>query len=123
MKRRPTIFFVEDDPVLSRVLVWRLEKLGYSVCGFAGNGKEAIQKIAEIKPDLVLLDIELGGGMDGIDVGGTLSARTEIPFIYLTSHAEKQTLERARNTVPEGYIKKPFDAEQLRITIEMALQR
>ena len=84
-------------------------------------GRKLIEKIPDAKPDLVLLDIELGGEMDGIDVGEFLSKQTRIPFIYLTSHANGQTLQRAKIWAPEGYIKKPLDEEQLRISIEMAL--
>ena len=123
MKRRPRIFFVEDDPVLAKVLSWRLDKLGFAVCGSSADGTEAVGLIMEKKPDLVLLDIELGGHIDGIDVGKILCTKTEIPFIYLTSHTESRYLARAKETVPEGYIVKPFSAEQLRISIEMALRR
>jgi CheY-like chemotaxis protein len=121
LKRQASIFYVEDDPILARVLKWRLETLGYIICGSASTGEEAIEKIPGAKPDLVLLDIELGGEMDGIDVGEFLSKQTRIPFIYLTSHADGLTLLRAKIWSPEGYIKKPVDEEQLRISIEMAL--
>ena len=123
MKRQKKILIVEDDPILVRVIRWRLENLGYAVCGSSCDGTMAVGLIMEMKPDLVLLDIELGGHIDGIDVGAVLSTRTEIPFIYLTSHTENRYLARARKTVPEGYIRKPFDSEQLRVTIEMALHR
>ncbi len=65
------IFFVEDDEIIANVIEWRLNKLGYSVCGSAKNGVDAITLIKEKKPDLVLLDIELKGPMDGIEMGET----------------------------------------------------
>jgi CheY-like chemotaxis protein len=115
------IFFVEDDEVLARVVEWRLTKLGHNVCGYSNNGAEAIEKIKELTPDLVLLDIELKGEMDGIDIGEFLAEKSQIPFIYLTSHTEENILKRAKKTGPKGYIKKPFDDDALRVAIELAI--
>jgi CheY-like chemotaxis protein len=115
------VFIVEDDEILTKVIEWRLDKLGYTVCGSAATGVEAIALITEKKPDIVLLDIELKGHMDGIDVGEFLSSKSKIPFIYLTSHTEDEILKRAVNTKPKGYIKKPFSDNDLRIAIELAL--
>ena len=118
---QPRVFFVEDDEILAKVIDWRLNKLGYSVCGTADSGVDAIALIKEKEPDIVLLDIELKGHMDGIDVGEFLSSQTKIPFIYLTSHTEDSFLKRAKNTNPKGYIKKPFSDDELRVAIELAL--
>jgi CheY-like chemotaxis protein len=115
------IFFVEDDEILAKVIEWRLTKLGYSVCGTAATGIDAIALIKEKEPDLVLLDIELKGHMDGIDVGEFLSSQTKIPFVYLTSHTEDSYIKRAAETKPKGYIKKPFTDNNLRVAIELAL--
>ena len=115
------VFFVEDDEILANVIKWRLDKLGYSVCGSAAAGVDSITLIKEKEPDLVLLDVELKGHMDGIDVGEYLSKNTKIPFIYLTSHTESEILNRAINTKPKGYIKKPFSDNDLRVAIELAL--
>jgi DNA-binding NarL/FixJ family response regulator len=79
--------------------------------------------IQEKKPDIALLDIELKGTMDGISVGRFLSEKTKIPFIYLTSHTEDDILKRAVNTKPHGYIQKPFSDDDLRIAIELALDK
>lgn len=115
------IFYVEDDEVLSKVIEWRLTKLGHNVCGTSNNGAEAIEKIQQLAPDLVLLDIELQGEMDGITIGEFLAEKTHIPFIYLTSHTEENFLKRAKKTRPKGYIKKPFDDDGLRVAIELAI--
>ena len=115
------VFIVEDDEILTKVIEWRLDKLGYTVCGSAATGVEAIALITEKKPDIVLLDIELKGHMDGIDVGEFLSSKSKIPFIYLTSHTENDIVKRAVNTKPKGYIKKPFSDNDLRIAIELAI--
>jgi CheY-like chemotaxis protein len=115
------IFFVEDDEIVAKVIEWRLNKLGYTICGSAKNGVDAIAVIKDKAPDLVLLDIELKGHMDGIDVGEFLSSQTKIPFIYLTSHTEDSILKRAKSSRPKGYIKKPFSDDDLRVAIELAL--
>jgi len=115
------IFFVEDDEILTRVIEWRLTKLGHTICGSSNNGTEAIEKITQLQPDLVLLDIELQGEMDGINIGEFLAANTRIPFIYLTSHTEDEYLKRAKKTSPKGYVRKPFDDERLRVAIELAI--
>jgi len=115
------VFFVEDDEIFSKVIEWRLDTLGYTICGSATTGVEAIALIKEKKPDIVLLDIELKGHMDGIDVAEFLTLETKIPFIYLTSHTEDEILQRAINTKPKGYIKKPFSDDDLRVAIELAL--
>ncbi len=119
--KQSRIFFVEDDEILARVIEWRLTKLGHSVCGSSNNGEEAIEKIQQLTPDLVLLDIQLQGDMDGINIGEFLASKTKIPFIYLTSHTEENFLKRAKKTGPKGYIKKPFDDEGLRVAIELAI--
>jgi two-component system, response regulator PdtaR len=115
------IFFIEDDEIVAKVIEWRLNKLGYSVCGSAKNGIDAIALIKEKEPDLVLLDIELKGSMDGIEVGEFLSAKTTIPFIYVTAHTGDSILKRAKNTGSKGYVKKPFSDDDLRVAIELAL--
>ncbi len=115
------IFFVEDDEIVAKVIEWRLNNLGYSVCGSAKNGIDAIKLIKEKEPDLILLDIELKGSMDGIEVGEFLSSKTTIPFIYLTAHTEDSILKRAKSTGSKGYVKKPFSDDDLRVAIELAL--
>jgi len=115
------IFFAEDDEVLAQVLTWRLKKLGYTVVGSSVTGEGAIDGIKETNPDLVILDIELKGEMDGIHVGEYLANNTKIPFIYLTSHTEESFLTRAKKTGPKGYVRKPFIGDELRVALTMAL--
>ena len=117
------IFIVEDDPIIAQLIEWRLSALGYSVCGRASNGNDAIEGIKDKKPDLALLDIGLAGDLDGIGVAHVLSVETDVPYVYLTSHDDGDYLERAKQTVPYGYIKKPFSDHDLRICIELALNR
>ena len=77
------IFFVEDDEIIANLIEWRLNNLGYNVCGSAKNGVDAIPLIKEKKPDLVILDIELKGPMDGIEMGDFFRPRQKFPLFTL----------------------------------------
>jgi CheY-like chemotaxis protein len=122
-RRRARILIVEDDPVIASVEEWRLKQMGYEVCGHASSGADALVLIGAKQPDLVLLDINLEGEMDGIDLGRILDTQTDIPFIFLTAHAEESILRRVKGTLQYGYIKKPFSDDDLRIAIDLALAR
>lgn len=116
-------FIVEDEIVIVRGLEDALERLGYSVCGFALSGEEALTAIAEKRPDLVLVDIYLKGAMDGIQLAEQLLRSHDIPVIYLTAYSNEEVLDRAKHTSPYGYIVKPFRERQLKVDIELALAR
>jgi CheY-like chemotaxis protein len=120
---RERIFIVEDELIVAEDLQRMLERLGYAVAGSAANGKDAIAKIEKTKPDLVLMDIHIQGPMDGIDVAEHIFTQFDIPVSYLTAYADETTLERAKSTMPYGYILKPFEERNLQTTIEMALYR
>lgn len=120
---RARILVVEDEGVIAQDIQTTLEKLGYEVPAIAVVGEEAIEKAAELKPDLVLMDIVLWGGMDGVEAATHIRERLHIPVIYLTAHSDTATLQRAKVTGPYGYIVKPLVERELRIGIEMALQK
>ena len=117
------ILIVEDERVVAMDIQNRLKDLGYSVCGSASSGEDAVKKASELQPDLVLMDIVLKGKMDGIDAAGQIRERFNIPVVYLTAFSDEKTLQRARVTGPHGYILKPFDDRELRSNIEMALYK
>lgn len=117
------IMIVEDEWIAAEDTRYRLEDLGYTVSSLASTGKEAIQNAEEEKPDLILTDIVLEGGMDGIEVAKQIYARFGIPFIYLTAYADEKILERIKITEPFGYIVKPFIDEDMTIAIELALYK
>lgn len=117
------ILIVEDERVVGEDVWETLDNLGYSVLGIASSGEEAIKKAEELRPDLVLMDIVLGGDMDGIEAAEKIRARFNIPVVYLTAYADDKTLERAKITQPFGYILKPFDERELYSNIEMALYK
>lgn len=117
------ILFVEDDDVLARIISWRLTNLGYQVCGRATSGKEAMELVVQEKPDIVLMDINIQGDIDGVETTEMIKKAFKTPVIYLTSHSDGPTLERAKATQPDGFVLKPFGDNELRVAIELALSR
>lgn len=117
------IFIVEDESIVAKDIQNSLTKLGYNVVGFANNGLDAIEKITELKPDLVLMDIMIKGSMTGIEVSEKIKETMNIPVIFLTAYADEGTLSRAKITEPYGYILKPFKEIDLHSTIEMAVYK
>jgi PAS domain S-box-containing protein len=117
------ILIVEDESVVAVNVERRLESLGYSVVGRVSNGKAAVQEAKDKRPDLVLMDIKLDGGMDGIETAERIRTLFDIPVVYLTAFADETTLERAKATDPFGYITKPVEQEELRVAVEMALYK
>ncbi len=120
---RAQILVVEDDSIIVMELEDRLYSLGYVVCATTAYGEEAIDKAAELGPDLVLMDIRLKGAMDGIQAATEIRERYDIPVVYLTAYTDNNTLERAQITEPYSYIIKPFEERELHIAIEMALYK
>ena len=117
------ILVVEDEVIVAEDIGFRLKKLGYIVTATVASGEEAIEKVAENRPDLVLMDIVLKGDMDGVTAAEKIRNRVDIPIVFLTAYADDQTLQRAKLTNPFGYIIKPFQQNDLRVAIEIALHR
>lgn len=120
-KRR--IFITEDERLVAISLERKLNGLGYQVVGMASSGQEALEKVAETTPDLILMDIQLKGNLDGIETAAQLRTKIDVPIIYLTAYDDEATLQRAKLTEPFGYLLKPYQARDLRTTIEMALYK
>ncbi len=114
---------VEDEAIVALDIVNRLKHLGYHVAGLASSGEKAVALAGEARPDLILMDIMLEGGMDGIEAAGIIKDRFGIPVVYLTAYADSETLQRAKVTSPFGYIIKPFEDRELSTTIEMAIYK
>lgn len=117
------ILVVEDEIIVAEDIRFRLKKLGYIVTATVASGEEAIEKVTENQPDLVLMDIVLKGDMDGVTAAEKIQNKVDIPTIYLTAYADDKTLQRAKLTNPFGYIIKPFQQNDLRVAIEIALHR
>ena len=116
------IFLVEDDDVLARTTEWRINKLEYEFAGRAANGKDAIAQISRSRPDIILMDINLQGEMDGIVTAGIIKKSLDIPIIFLTSCMDKETISRAKETGPDGYLVKPFENRDLMVAVELAVR-
>lgn len=117
------ILVVEDESVVAWHIQEALQKLGYDVIEVAQTGKEAIKISAERKPDLVLMDIQLQGSIDGVAASEYIYFQLDLPVVYLTAHADELTLQRATETSPFGYLVKPFQEAELHSTIKIALRR
>jgi CheY-like chemotaxis protein len=117
------VLIVEDDQVIVKIAEWRLAKLGYEVCGKAETGQDAIDIVMSRHPDLVLMDINLKGDIDGIETAKRIKKEFNIPVIFVTSHSDGETVKRAKEIHPDGFIRKPFDDDDLRVGIELALKK
>ena len=117
------ILVVEDESIAAMHIQRALQNMGYGVPAVVSSGEEAIQKAAETQPDLVLMDINLKGQMDGVEAAKHIHSNLNVPIIYLTAMSDEDTLRRAKITEPLGYILKPFDERNLRVTIEIALYK
>lgn len=119
----PRILIVEDETIVALDLEHRLARLGYESAGTIDTGEQALTQTEQQHPDLVLMDIRLAGAMDGITAAQEIRRRFRTPVIYLTAYSEDGTLQRAKLTEPFGYILKPFEDQELKTTIEMALYK
>ena len=117
------ILVVEDEVVAALMIQAFLERSEHSVVATVTSGAEAVQVAADAQPDLVLMDISLEGELDGIAAAMQIHEQWNIPIIYITANAEDQTLQRAVDTEPFGYLVKPFNQIGLYTTINIALRR
>jgi len=116
------ILIVEDDLFITQDLKGRLEGLGYKVPRTTTSGREALVLARQVSPDLVLMDINLTGEMDGIQTAEQLRA-LQVPFVYVTGHWGGAVIERAKATEPCGFINKPYQTRDLETSIEIGLHK
>ncbi len=116
-----SILVVEDEVLVARDISARLGRMGYEVVGTAARGEDAIELALEHIPDLILMDINLKGEMDGIEAATHIGESASIPIIFCTAYSNDEILKRAKITSPYGYVLKPFDNRELEINIEIAL--
>lgn len=121
--RALSILVVEDERIIALDIGARLRRLGYRVSGTVASGPQALEACEKDPPALVLMDIVLNGGMDGIEAAGLIRERHDIPVVYLTSHADQETLRRAARTAPYGFVIKPGNDGWLQSAIEVALYK
>ena len=118
-----TILIVEDEAIVALDLRLQLQELGYQVVGVAASGEQALALAERLSPQLVLMDVRLQGPMDGIATAQALQGQHRVPLIYLTSHSDTDTVQRAARTGPYGYLTKPYQIKELRAGIEVALTK
>jgi DNA-binding LytR/AlgR family response regulator len=115
------VLLVEDDWIIAKEIAFSLQDFGFELLGPFESGEEALINIANLKPDIVLLDIGLSGELNGIETAQRIKASFAVPCIFLTALADMATIEKAKLTGPYGYLVKPASAETLYSTIEITL--
>lgn len=117
------ILIVEDESIVAMDLETRLQKMGYKVVGIETSSEGGLRSVKKNKPDLVLLDIVIDGEKDGIETAYLIRENHAIPIIFLTSHSDLSTFNKAKLTNPYGYVLKPFEENDLLARIEIALHK
>jgi len=115
------VLIVEDEPVIAENISMYLNNMDFIVSGIAYDDEEAKQQLKQNTPDAVLLDINLESGQDGIQIADYINKNYPLPFLFLTSYADKETLDRAKKVAPWGYVVKPFNEKNLLASLEIAV--
>ena len=117
------ILIIEDEALIAEDIRTMVDELGYNAVRVIDRSEAAIDYLSFHTPDIVLCDINIKGEIDGIEVAHRIRQKKQVPFIYLTSLSDKETISRASATMPYGYIIKPFDEHDLHSAIEIALKK
>ncbi len=115
------ILIIEDELIIAQDLSEILVENGHEVCAIAKSYDEGISAIDKHTPDIILLDIQIRGTKDGIVLAQTIRDEYKVPFIFISSHTDKATLERVKDTNPYGFLVKPYEEEDVLVAVEMAL--
>lgn len=115
------VLIVEDEPLVAASLKRMLSKHDYHIVAIAHRKEIALHELKDKRPDIALLDINLGGEFSGIEIGAEIKRRFGIPFIYITAYSDRKTLEEVKKTQPSGYLVKPFDEPDVVANMEIAL--
>jgi len=120
---KPSLMLVEDEKIIALDLQRSVEKLGYQVGRIVSSGESALNALEEYRPNLILMDIMLGSGMNGIECAMIVRKQWQIPVVFLTAYADETILDEAKKAEPYGYIIKPFRTKDLQTTLEIALYK
>jgi DNA-binding LytR/AlgR family response regulator len=123
MDNKVRILVVEDEMIIGAKISMQLTNLGYEVSGLLSRGEDVPFHVAENKPDIILLDINLKGNLDGIETAKLLSANGHTPIIFLTANSDEATFNRAKAVKPAAFISKPFKQLDLQRAIELTISR
>jgi CheY-like chemotaxis protein len=116
------ILIVEDEQIVGFDLRRRLARMGYTVVALTASGEEAIAYAEQLRPDVVLIDVQLRGPIDGVEAAQHIWTQHKIPVVFMSGYTTVETLERVWRTVPAGYLSKPFFEDQLRAALERTLE-
>ena len=122
-ERALRVQIVEDEGIVALDLRHGLEQLGFDVVGIASNEMDAVRLALATVPDLVLMDIHLDQGSDGISAAQKIREQLAVPVVFLSAFGEAETLQRAAEAAPYGYLLKPFELRELNATVRMAVVR
>ncbi|MBU2551496.1 MAG: response regulator [Proteobacteria bacterium] len=117
------VMIVEDEILVARHIEAALTNLGYSVVALLTTGEEAVARTGEDRPDIILMDIHLAGGMDGVEAARRIRETHDIPIIFLTAYHDDETIGRAGETESYGYLIKPLDTRELKASMTVALYK
>lgn len=117
------ILIVEDDMIIAANISLQLTKLGYEVTGIETKGEAAIAHAKENTPDILLMDVNLRGKLDGIATAAAIQKSHDVPIIYLTANTDEATFGRAKSTHPYAFLSKPLNAVQLQRTIALVVEQ
>ena len=123
MKSPAKILIVEDEMIIGANISLQLSKLGHEVTGIVSRGEEAISHVRHSPPDIVLMDIQLKGAIDGIETVNRMHREIKMPIIYLTASTDEENFERAKTTNPYAFISKPFKKLDLQHAIDLTLAK
>ena len=115
------VLIVEDELIIAEDIKEILHTLGYNVTGIASDITETNELIDKKLPDIILMDIRLRAGDDGIELAKSIRKSYKLPIVFITSYADKSTLEKAKEVKPDGYIVKPFEKGDIYSSVEIAL--
>ena len=116
------ILIVEDEILIAQKICWDLERVGYEVYEPVATGAEAIACVAAQNPDILLVDIRLPGGMDGIQAVEEIRSRHNIPVIFMTGYSDATTIARAQQVKPAAFLEKPIFPHELEAAINAAIR-
>jgi CheY-like chemotaxis protein len=117
------VLIAEDEIITAMAMKNDLEDMGYEVCSFATSGQKAIQIAENEHPNVILMDVKFGGGMDGIEAASEIRSRFDIPSIYMSGYTWENIKESFEVTEPFEYIPKPVEAIDMKNAIELVLQK
>ncbi len=123
MSKNIRILIVEDDMIIAANISLQLSKLGYEVTGIESRGEDAINHVRENHPDIILMDINLKGQLNGIETAKEIQCISDIPLIYLTANTDEASFQKAKETRPYAFISKPFHKLNIERTIALVVEK